>query len=1044
MRSQLIAVGFTFLAGAAVALEPFPEVSAPRAVTSGPHEHFLANYFGINAYSPDFRYLLVLETDLNGRLPEANERCTLGLVDLEDRNRFVPVTTTACWNFQEAAMAHWIDQDTIVFNDERDGRFVAVVMNWKTKAERILPHPISALSEDKSWAVSINYARLSLTRPDYGYAGSGQDPRETVEWPEDDGLWTMDMRTGESKLILSVAQGRSLMPATKRVEGKPGQPLAYYCHTVISKDGEKIFFLARSVDWFDKVTHDKSIWETTSFTVNRDGTGLRRCFRDNWAGSHFNWAPDGSHRMLVTAIWDGDRKTGGWWEHQWSLVEFTVGEEEKVRRIGAGILDLDWHCVYRPDGKFMSGETYWTKNFERPWVLVRLEDGMSKPVGAFFVPEKYRGGYWRCDLHARWRPDGRQLAFNSVHEGSRQVYLMDVGRGRRDVSLTGEGWTADGDLVRVPHTWNAEDAADGIGRVEDWATAGYSSGATSYVRKVVSYRRALPDPVANKRYFVKCLGASMKAEVKVNGVSLGKHIGAFTAFCFEATNALKPSGNELEIVVDSRFDPDLQPVNADFSVYGGLYRDVRWIETEKVCIDPVTDGANGVVINANPTTGEVVAHVSVFGGTNEVQRFRFENPKFWSPEAPNLYTVKIEVRQKGCVDSVPVRFGFRTAEFREDGFYLNGKKRKIRGVCRHQDREGKGWAVSAEDESEDVMLIKSMGADGVRTSHYPQSPTFYDLCDEKGLLVWTEVPNVNLLTFTDAAVESERTHVREMIAQHRNHPCVFAWGISNELYNREMPGEQAEERMEALRDYAKSLDPSRTIVQAGNHLDKKRLNAIPDQLGLNLYPGWYGTGSDRMGEKLDEAFRLNDRKIVAVTEYGGGGCIGQHADPLRFRPQPVGPVHPEEYQAYHHMENYRTIVADDRVWGSFLWVMFDLGSDARREGAYMGRNDKGLITWDRKNFKDAYYFYRANWTDTPTLRLVGMRMTSTTNLTATVIGFSNVGDVTLMVNGKAVGTKEPDAVKSVLWRDVQLKKGANEVELRAGGRKSGSVWTVRD
>ena len=451
--------------------------------------------------------------------------------------------------------------------------------------------------------------------------------------------------------------------------------------------------------------------------------------------------------------------------------------------------------------------------------------------------------------------------------------------GRHDISLSGDGWTADGDPVCVPHTWNAEDAADGIGRVEDWVTAGYSSGATSYVRKVITYRRALPNPVANKRYFVKCLGASMKAEVKVNGVSLGRHLGAFTAFCFEATDALKPSGNELEIIVDNRFDPDLQPINADFSVYGGLYRDVRWIETEKVCIDPVTDGACGVTVDADPASGEVIAHVRVLGGTNEVRRFRFDNPKPWSPETPNLYTLNVEVSQRGCVDSVPVRFGFRTAEFREDGFYLNGKKRKIRGVCRHQDREGKGWAVSAADEAEDVMLIKSMGADGVRTSHYPQSSTFYDLCDEKGLLVWTEVPNVNKLTFTDAAVESERTHVREMIAQHRNHPCVFAWGISNELYNRKMPGELAEERMEALRDYAKSIDPSRTIVQAGNHLDRKRLNAVPEQLGLNLYPGWYGMSSDRMGEKLDEAFRLNDRKIVAVTEYGGGGCIGQHDDP---------------------------------------------------------------------------------------------------------------------------------------------------------------------
>ena len=410
----------------AVALAAFPEWSEPRAVTQGPHEHFLASYFAIDSWSPDRRYMLVLETDVNGRLPEAGERCTLGVVDLEEDNRFIPVTTTACWNFQEAAMAFWMDNDTILFNDVRDGKFRTVIMDWRTgKDIRVLPMPVSAVSEDRTWAVSVNYARLSLLRPDYGYAGPGQDARETVPWPEDDGLWTMDLGTGATKLILPVAATRSQMPEPKRVEGKPGQPLAYHCHTVISKDGAKIFFLARSVDWFDKVAHKIPYWNTTSFTVNRDGTELRRCFRDGWAGSHFNWAPDGSHRMLVTATWNerNDPKDAG---HVWSTVEFEVGKEDEVRRIGKGILDADWHCVYSPDGKFMSGETYWNKYGERPWVLVRLADGMTKPMGSFYVPEQYRGTYWRCDLHARYRPDGRQIAFNSVHEGSRQVYVRDI------------------------------------------------------------------------------------------------------------------------------------------------------------------------------------------------------------------------------------------------------------------------------------------------------------------------------------------------------------------------------------------------------------------------------------------------------------------------------------------------------------------------------------------------------------------------------------------------------------------------------------------
>ncbi|MBR4652004.1 MAG: hypothetical protein IKO72_01470 [Kiritimatiellae bacterium] len=410
---------------AAEELAPFPKWGEPYAITKGPHEHLFASYFAIDSWSPNHRYVSVLETDLNGRLPEAGERCTLGLVDLQDGNRFIPISTTACWNFQEAAMAHWIDDDTILFNDLRDGRFVTVILNWKTKAERIVPYPVSAVSADRTWAVSINYARLSLTRPDYGYAGPGQDSRETVTWPEDDGLWVVDLKTDEAKLILSVAQGRSQMPAVKTVPGKPGCPLAYYCHTVISKDDRKIFFLARSVDWYEKTTHKASTWHTTAFTIDKDGTCLRRCFKDGWAGSHFNWAPDGSHKMLVTVIWDGE-KHEHWTRSAWSPVEFTVGQEDKVRRIGAGVLDLDWHCVYSPDGKFMSGDTYWTRNFERPWVLVRLADGMTMPMGAFYVPPAYRQGYWRCDLHARYRSDGRQIGINSVHEGSRQVYVRDI------------------------------------------------------------------------------------------------------------------------------------------------------------------------------------------------------------------------------------------------------------------------------------------------------------------------------------------------------------------------------------------------------------------------------------------------------------------------------------------------------------------------------------------------------------------------------------------------------------------------------------------
>ena len=398
--------------------KPFPELSAPRAITSGPHDHFFASYFAINAWSPDNRYALVLETDIKDKLPDGKP-ATLGVVDTEDGNRFIPFTTTRCWNFQEAAMAFWLPwaKDTVVFNDVRDGKFCAVVMNWKTKAERVIPHPVSAVSEDGTWAVSINYARLFLTRPDYGYAGGGQDAQKDVVFPENDGLWAVDLKTGEAKLIVSVAAVKNQVPKV----GPNG--MSYLCHTVISKDGKRIYFLSRSVEEsMEGVKKFKGVnWFTTAFTCKADGSEIRRCFPDGWGSSHFNWKPNLSERDARTMI-----VTCKWLDKIYTHVEFTVGEEDYPRQVGGKEMDFDGHCIYTPDGAFVSGDGYWDKQFYRHWKMVRLSDGAVRKIGDFYVPETYRDIYCRCDLHPRWRPDGRQLGFNSVHEGSRQVYVMDV------------------------------------------------------------------------------------------------------------------------------------------------------------------------------------------------------------------------------------------------------------------------------------------------------------------------------------------------------------------------------------------------------------------------------------------------------------------------------------------------------------------------------------------------------------------------------------------------------------------------------------------
>ncbi len=311
-------------------------------------------------------------------------------------------------------MGHWLPwgEDMIAFNDFRDGRFVTVVMNWRTKAERVIPHPIAAVSPDGRKAISLNYARIRLTRPGYGYAGAGQDPLVGSAWPDNDGLWLVDLETGDAKLIVPISAVRGKAPEV----GPNG--LFYFCHTVFSRDGERVFWLARGIDWYDPVKEKAGPWSTTAFTCKTDGSDIRACFGGReWGGSHFSWL-DG--KTMAVTVYPKE------YPHTCWHVTFTVGEEDRMpHRLAPGILDWDGHCTWSPDGKWMSTEGYYDKTRLRNWVLMRREDEATIPVGSFAVPEAYSSD-WRCDLHARWRPDGRQLGFNSVHEGTRQIYVIDL------------------------------------------------------------------------------------------------------------------------------------------------------------------------------------------------------------------------------------------------------------------------------------------------------------------------------------------------------------------------------------------------------------------------------------------------------------------------------------------------------------------------------------------------------------------------------------------------------------------------------------------
>jgi hypothetical protein len=299
-------------------------------------------------------------------------------------------------------MAHWLGtapDSQIIYNDFRDGKFVAVIMDVHTRKElKTIPHPVSAVSPTGKEAISINFARLRITRTDYGYGGEGQDPRRDVQFPEDDGLFLVDLETGKSNLIVSIAQVKELVPKI------PSSGIEYFNHTLFSRDGSKVFWLARAIPNRN----------TTSLTVNRDGSDLRRCFPDGWAGSHFDWL-DGDNLMITAAF---DAKL-------YCHVLFTVGQDN-YKRLGNGLLDYDGHGTFSPDGRWMVTDTYPnSKMYEQKLYLMDMRTEAVLPLGRFVEPPKFKG-HWRCDLHPRWSPNGDMIGFNATFTGSRQVYFFKL------------------------------------------------------------------------------------------------------------------------------------------------------------------------------------------------------------------------------------------------------------------------------------------------------------------------------------------------------------------------------------------------------------------------------------------------------------------------------------------------------------------------------------------------------------------------------------------------------------------------------------------
>jgi beta-galactosidase len=613
--------------------------------------------------------------------------------------------------------------------------------------------------------------------------------------------------------------------------------------------------------------------------------------------------------------------------------------------------------------------------------------------------------------------------------------------------------------ITLPHTWNDKDTLSG---------PNYYRGPGWYRIKL-----AIPETAKDKRVFIHFEAASLVADVYFNGVHLGQHRGGFTAFCYELTPYVKKDGpNILAVRVDNSSFEDVPPLSGDFNIQGGIYRSVWLIIKNPVCITPLDYASDGVYIKQAEVTKEeaiiditakvsngldkpVSAHIlALEGDANGIfpiairkivavvkidagktvslhDKVQITNPHLWNGRKdPYMYQVKVELTCDGNkVDEVTEQIGLRYYGVDANkGFFLNGESYPLHGVDRHQDRPGKGWAISYADQDEDANLIMEIGATCVRLAHYPHSNYFLSLCDKTGLVVWAEIPLVNQVYGTPAFAENAKQQLTELIRQRYNHPSIFFWSLYNELGNS---GKCDDPRplLTELQSIAKQEDSTRLTTAASNDPSNKwpGVRKIADLIAWNPYPGWYYGSPSQMNQLIDKYKRDANDKPIGISEYGAGANIKQHEQNMKKGPTPGGKWHPEEWQTIVHEENYAAIEARPYIWGSFVWVMFDFGSAGRNEGDTHGINDKGLVTADRKTRKDAFYFYKAKWTTEPFVYITSRRHTERSDPNTTVKIYSNCDSVELRVNGQTIGSQTG---KSCVfkWFDIRLKPGLNTIE----------------
>lgn len=627
------------------------------------------------------------------------------------------------------------------------------------------------------------------------------------------------------------------------------------------------------------------------------------------------------------------------------------------------------------------------------------------------------------------------------------------------------------ETVSLPHTWNAFDVQDG-GGVKSGIIGHRNPG---YYRGVGWYRTriSIPLELKNNRIFLHFQAAGSVADVYINESHLGQHLGAFSAFCYEITPFIKGGEeNVIAVKVNNSWREDLPPLSGDFPVMGGLYRPVYLILKNKICFTPLDYASPGIYlkqVNVNDKQAEIelMAKISNMDDKintflikttiydaegrgiqiiekefktelnqtfNIIQNILINKPHLWNGRLdPYIYKVKVELISNNIIlDKIIQPLGLRYYHVDpEKGFFLNGNHYPLNGVNRHQDRFNKGWALTYADQNEDLSLLIEMGVNAIRLAHYQHSEYFYTLCDKNGILVWAELSIVNKVKFTDSFLDNSKSMLIELIRQNFNHPSIFTWSLANEIGLFQLRNPVS--IMKKLNYLAHKEDPTRPTILAGISVAffRKKLHRLTDLLGWNHYPGWYYFNATKMGSHLKKLNKVGNYRGICVSEYGAGASIYHHKQNLTHKDKikPSGHFHPEEKQNLVHEENYRQMVKLPFVWGTFVWNMFDFAVSFRDEGDTPGRNDKGLVTYDRKVKKDAFFFYKANWTQEPMVYITSRRHKDRDEIDTEIKVYSNCDKVKLIINEKVIGCIPKEDLGIFRFPKYELSLGMNKIDV---------------